>query len=157
MKSRILNMFLPLVLCSLAVTISNAQIASNELNSTLTGYQDDIEAELEERINRGDLLKPTGTSAYDTYLIYAEKYPSDHSFKRKLKRSLVAALVDASDQALTEYYDEGGDFIFKYMSMPSHEDNTKNVPVDWYQGEIQRYQFIMMTYCAFKVLLRFLI
>jgi len=121
MKSRILNVVLLSVLCFVAITFSNAQITCGEIltvkgnHSEITNSDvNNVEEELFERIERGDLLSPSGASAYDTYLIYDENYPEDHSLKRKLKRSLIAALINASDNALLSYFDEGGSFLLTY-------------------------------------------
>ncbi len=139
MESRILNTLLLPVLCFLTVTFSNAQIASSEV-LTSKGYSLEfsnqseiaIEEEMVERIKRGDLLNPIGASAFDIYKDYVEDDRSDASLEKKLKRFLVAALVEASDKALTEYFDEGGDFIHKYMSSPSQVGTKRNIPVDRY-------------------------
>ena len=137
MESWIIKALVLLVLYTMIVITSNAQIASIEPKLDKDAYPFalekagiSVEEELELRIKRGDLIQPVGYSAYDTYKSYVEKHPSDQSLNKRLKRSLVAALADASDKALTEYFDEGGAFILKYMS--SFGAESRNIPVDQY-------------------------
>ena len=139
MESRILNtLFLP-VLCLLPVMLFNTLTVPAELRSGIVVCQAppkynvyNVEEEMKEMIKRGDLLEPTGACAYDTYKVYVKAQGSDDAMKRKLKRSLVAALADASDKALTEYFEEGGAFINKYMFTHTKGESKRNVPLDKY-------------------------
>lgn len=79
-------------------------------NSEQTVIQN-FEEVFQEQIDNGDLIRPIGDSAYDTYQTVLEEFPTDEATHRKLKRSLTAALVSTSDEALTAYFDLGGSFI----------------------------------------------
>lgn len=137
MNDKIIQALLLPVWGILAVASLNAQIASSDRQQTdfqtTSKYEVNwVEEELEERIDRGDLLLPEGISAYDTYTLYAESHPAEDHLNRKLKRTLVAALADAADKALTGYFDEGGAFILKYILAPAQSGGQKNEPLDLY-------------------------
>ena len=85
---------------------------------------------LENRIQHDDLLTPTGSSAYDIYQSYLAQFPDNKPEQRRLKRTLVAALAGTADQAMTEYFVEGGQFILKYQS--PNVDSDLEVPLDQY-------------------------
>ena len=93
----------------------------------LTHRNFDTEEEFAIRIERGNLIKPEGSSAFDTYQTYLENHSPD-DLSKKMKRSLVAALAEVADKALTEYFDKGGEFIIKYFS----GELENNVPIDQY-------------------------
>ena len=98
--------------CSMAQDIPTEMFTEKGSNTEENKLE--IEEELVQRIKKGHLIEPAGTSAFDTYKASLIENPSDQSFNKKLKRYLVAALADTADKALTEYFEEGGEFIEKY-------------------------------------------
>jgi tetratricopeptide (TPR) repeat protein len=72
---------------------------------------DDIEKQFNQCIQKGDLLTPIGSSAYDNYQLFLKVQPENHTTQRELKRTLVAKLVEIADQNLTLYFKQGGSFL----------------------------------------------
>ncbi len=88
-----------------------SQLETNVTTNIEQTVIQNLEEVFQEQIDDGDLLRPIGDSAYDTYQSVLEEYPTEETIHRKLKRSLIAALVSTSDEALTAYFDQGGTFI----------------------------------------------